>query len=88
MAMALLMAKSIFMYILDRYFLRGNYRQSENGADARACVCVRAGQNDLEVHYVLIRPFQGDLGTFSCVTSRLSHLSRSFDEEEKKCGQR
>lgn len=52
------------------------------------CVCACAGQNDLEVHYVLIRPFQGDLGTFSCVTSRLSRLSRSFDEEEKKCGQR
>lgn len=30
----------------------------------RACERALAVQNDLEVHYVLIRPFQGDLGTF------------------------
>lgn len=62
MEMAPLMAKSIFMYILGQYFVRGNYHRSE-----MVPMCVK--QNDSEVQNVLIRPFQGDLGTFSCVTS-------------------
>lgn len=71
-----LMAKSIFMYILGQYFVRGNYRCSE-----MVSMCVK--QNDLEVWNILIRPFQGDRRTFLCVTSSLlsSHLSRFFDEK-------
>lgn len=64
MGMVLLMAKSIFMCILSQYFVRGNYRCSE-----MVSLCVK--QNDLEVWNILIRPFQGDLGTFLCVTSSL-----------------
>lgn len=47
--MVLLMAKSIFMYILGQYFVRGNYRCSE-----MVSLCVK--QNDLEVWNILIRP--------------------------------
>lgn len=78
------MAKSIFMYILGQYFVRGNYRRSE-----MVPMCVK--QNDSEVQNVLIRPFQGDLGTFSCVTSlppRLRRLLCFFDEEEKERAER
>lgn len=75
MGMVPLMAKSIFMYILGQYFVRGNYRCSE-----MVSMCVK--QNDLEVWNILIRPVQGDLRTFVCDTSSLlsSRLSRFFDE--------
>lgn len=69
MGTVLLMAKSIFMYILGQYLVRGNYRCSE-----MVSLCVK--QNDLNI---LIRPFQGDLRTFLCVTSSLLLLpSLSF----------
>lgn len=43
-------------------------------------MCVK--QNEPEVWNILIRPFQGDLRTFLCVTSSLlsSHLTRLLDE--------
>lgn len=78
MGMVLLMAKSIFMYILGQYFVKGNYRCS-----GMVSLCVR--QNDLKVRNILIRPFQGDLRTFLCVTSSLlsSRLSHSFHERKR-----
>lgn len=74
----MLMAKSIFMFILGQYFVRGNYCCSE-----MVSLCVK--QNELEVWNILIRPFQGDLRTFLCVTSSLlsPHLSQFFDERKE-----